>query len=187
MLAEAREALHGIRVVATTPAGEAGVRRVVGARFGLYPQAQMSEGQWAAWWRDYYETLSDLAEVALEAGMAAHVADPKSEFLPKPGRLRELALRSPNRTVRAYDRITTALRLTAEAAQPVKERVPKEQVDALLAEFRAQAAARKEANKRPPLPPWHGKTDETGITEEMKRLLGSKLPADDNGLRGFAK
>ena len=185
MLAEARQALYAIRVCATAPAGEGGVQRVVARRLPTYPQTQMSDGQWAAWWQGYYEACGDLPEVALEAGMTAWVRDPTSQFMPKPGQLRELALSTPNRASTAYDRITAAIRQADRPAmpggEPLAPRGPpptKDGVAQMLAGYRANVAGRKAAEqaRRPKTPPMHGRTDETGITAEMRAVLWGPRP-----------
>jgi hypothetical protein len=43
---------------------------------------------------------------AIEAGMAEYVRQVDSEFFPKPGKLRELAQKVPNRMARAVQAIT---------------------------------------------------------------------------------
>lgn len=179
MLEEARRALHPIRCAATQPAGEEGVRRVVGRRLVTYPQAKMNEGQWAAWWQDFYDACADMAEEALEAGMAAHVRDPASQFMPKPGRLRELAQSTPNRAATAYHRITAAIWMadappmtSIEPKPPAGPRPTKAEIDGMLAGYRANVAERRAADQaRYKAPPTHGKVDETGITAHLRARM----------------
>lgn len=176
MLAEAQKALHSIRVQATAPAGEEGVRKVVGARLVTYPQARMDPGQWSAWWQSYFDTCADLPETALEAGMKAWVADPSSEWMPKPGKLRELAQQTPNRHVRAYDRIVTALRISRAEPEAPREKVGPEKVADMLAGYRATMAERKAAElaRSSASRPTHGPTDETGVTEQMRESIARR-------------
>jgi hypothetical protein len=181
MLAEARQALHALRCCATQAAGPDGVRRVVGRRLVTYPQARMPEEQWAAWWQDFYDACADLSEAALEAGMAAWVRNPTSQFMPKPGQLRELAQATPNRAVRAYTRITDAVRQAQIPPMHVVEpgyvppeappRPSKEEVAKLMANFRAKMAEVSPANTKPAIPPCHGPTDESGLTAHMRSRM----------------
>jgi len=174
MLAEARQALPQLRAAATAPAGEDGVRRVIGRRLVTFPQARMNDAQWAAWWESYYETCADLAEEALEAGMAAWVRDPQSQWMPKPGKLRELALSTPNRAARAYGRVTAALRLVEERdGRRSGSPVDRENLSKLMADFRARMSAnRPQEPEKPKSQPIHGETDESGLTAAMREVLG---------------
>lgn len=95
--------LETLRRRATQPSGPDGVKAVVGRRLALYPQTEMNPGEWGAWWADYFEALEDIPTVAVEAGMAAWVRRPESQFMPKPGQLRELAMNTPNDADRAYN------------------------------------------------------------------------------------
>ena len=95
--------LPALRSAATKPAGAAGVKAVIGRRMAIYPQTEMTEGEWTAWWADYIDALQDIPNAALEAGMTAWVRRPESQFMPKPGQLRDLALNTPNEADRAYN------------------------------------------------------------------------------------
>lgn len=176
LLEEARRTVPALKAVATHRAGEAGVRAVVGKRFALYPQPPRSDGEWAAWWQAYYDVLADIPLASLEAGMRAYVADPESEFMPKPGKLRELAFTAPCRSLLRYQRAERAIRVADERAQ----RIPgppadADQVKALLAEFEAKAAAK--ASAKPALPSIAGKTDAGGLTPEMRALMARRSGA----------
>ena len=167
LLAEATAALPALREQATSRCGEAVVREVIGRRFALFPQPQRSDGEWAMWWADYYEALSDLPRAALEAAMAAYVKLPDSEFMAKPGKLLELAKVTPNRGAQAYAR---ALRATTET--PERTPVPPEEsakVREMLGEYLAKISTRRAEEPRP-LPDsfWH--VDDAGLTPEMRRL-----------------
>jgi len=98
-----------LRARATQPAGEVGVREVIGRRFAMFPQPDRTDAEWASWWADHFDVLADLSVGALEAAMQAWVKLPDAEFLPKPGKLRELALTTPSRAVGAYQRAKAAM------------------------------------------------------------------------------
>lgn len=167
MLAEAKQALPALKADASRPAGKDGVKRVVGRRMALYPPQSMSDAAWAAWWADYCDTLGDLPEAVLDAGMRTWINAPDSAFLPKPGPLRALALSSRAPAIIAYERAKAAT-----ASPPPPEMVTpasREDVQRMLAEYRARLPTPPEPPKRPPT---HGKTDETGLTAEMRERLG---------------
>jgi hypothetical protein len=121
-LGTGKQDIATLRAAATDIAGPKGVRLVVGRRLALYPQTEMNEGEWAAWWADYTDALADVALTALEEGMAEWVRRPTSQFMPKPGELRGLALSTPNAAQIAYDRATKeAARPPARAWSPISD------------------------------------------------------------------
>lgn len=63
------------------------VRDVIGRRFETYPQPTRLPEQWAAWFADYYDALSDQPAAAIEAGMRQWVRTDTTGFMPKPGQL----------------------------------------------------------------------------------------------------
>lgn len=157
---------------ATRPAGEHGVREIIGRRFALYPQPDRSDGEWAAWWSDYYDVLAEVPYASLEAAMAEYVKRPDSEFLPKPGKLLEMSRSTPNRAAQAYGR---ARRAVGEAEAKEGRREPTEQekvaVGKLLEGFFAEMDSRKVTRVIEPLPAIHGKADERGITPQLRAII----------------
>jgi hypothetical protein len=171
LVAQARDALPALRDVATHKAGEEGVSAVLGKRFVLYPQPQRSDAEWAAWWSEYFALLSDLPLASLEAGMRAWVASPDSEFLPKPGKLRELAQITPCLSLRRYHRAKRALALV-EAEQAKRDPADPQAVRRMLDEFRAGTLKREDSPRgAAPMPDIGGVPDETGVTPQMRALL----------------
>lgn len=178
--AEAAQVIPALKEAALTPATEDQIRQIIGARFALFPQPQRNDGQWAAWWADYYDALRDLTPYAVEAGMAAWVRSPDAEFMAKPGKLRDLALTVPNENVwaRAHMRATTASRPSVAdmpeqpAAKPV-DRPSQEQMKSMMDDFRQRMAAKDGIRdirpKRRPSP--QARVDETGISAEARALL----------------
>lgn len=156
-------------------AGEGGVRSVIGRRFALYPQPDRTEGEWAEWWASYVDTLSDVPYAALESGMLAWVADKASEFLPKPGVLRDLTLRSEYPAGRVYARAKAAMALPSGPPEtPPPPPADKAAVAAMMEEFRASSAkvrAAQAAKLSPTLPPVHAKVGQDGISEELLDAL----------------
>lgn len=168
LLTECMDALPALEFTARGKAGQPGVRAVIGRRFALYPQPPRTEGEWAAWWADYDDVLMDVPLASLEAAMRQWIADPSSEFMPKPGKLKELAFTAPCRSLmrylnakRAVDAALTALPAPERQTPPADP----EEVKKWVATFTAKPTG------KPTLPSIAGKPDETGITPQMRALL----------------
>ena len=173
LMDEARSHLPALRQAATIPAGAAGIRTIIGKRFALYPQPERGEGEWAAWWADYVDALSDISPSALEAGMKAWVGKPDSAFLPKPGELRRLAQQTPNALALAIGTIERAINRADQATISYEPPVDPEARTALAASVKAVAEGwRQEAiARRPVLPPVHGELAEGfALTPQMIEL-----------------
>lgn len=95
---------------ALAPAGEDGVKAILGKLFAIYPQADRSAPEWAAWWEAYVEDLEMLPEWALSAGAKAYRRLPGSQFFPKPGEIRALAGAAAANAVKSAARIRMAAR-----------------------------------------------------------------------------
>lgn len=166
--------LPALRALSTTPASREAVMQILGRRFALYPQPERTDGEWVEWWDDYLEALDGLAEPAIEAGMAAYVKLPDSEFFPKPGRVRELAKMTPNAAAMAYH---TADVLLGGAEPPApRPSMSEEQMRASREAVRRMCAETVEALTKPkptppPLPPIQAKVDETGVSDELRAVL----------------
>lgn len=183
LIEEVRSLLPVLQEHARRPAGEDGVKRVVGRRFALFPQPERDEDEWGAWWSAQFDVLADLPEPALEAGMVAWARQPDSQFLPAPGKLRELALTTENRAARAYHRARLAveyrppfdgepLQISAPTPRAIPEptKADKDRVRAMAANFAAQAEARRPPQTfREPPPP--AGIDEKGLSPEMRALM----------------
>lgn len=182
---EARAALPALREAALRPAGEVGVGRVLGRRFALFPQPERTDAEWAEWWTTQCEVLAGLPEAALEAGMRAWIRDPKSQFLPLPGRLRELALTTNNPAAVAYHRARLATRQTPTRegdliltpprlrGLPEPSAADKAAVRRAAADFAAQVEARR-ARPVPPSARVPATVDPTGLSAEMRALIARK-------------
>ena len=76
-----------------------------------------------------------------------------SEFMPKPGRLLELARMTPNRGAQAYGRALKAVTGgEPEQIRPEPTESERQAVLKMLGDFNAEIAKRTVANARPPLP-----------------------------------
>lgn len=174
MLVEVRRVLPALQAVAVAKAGEEGVKAVIGRRLATYPQPARTEGEWNAWWADYFDVLADVALSSLEAAMKAYVKLPDSEFMPKPGRLREMAFLTPCRSLQRYQRAKRALQIAEDhPRQPdaVREPVDPAEVKAMLAEFEAKSIPTTTAKPRPYI---GGIPDEGGLTREMRELIAKR-------------
>lgn len=179
--------------MATMAAGEEGVRRVIGSRRALFPQPERTKAESAAWWADYFDALAELPEGAIEAAMQAWVKMPEAEFMPKPGKLLELAKTTPNRSIKAYERCKAAVEyqpaqsgekiprealaqmiqpLTAKVRQPPTQD-DKDRVRRQMREYIEQDEARKAKAKtaQMPRPDVSGPVDESGITPSLRALV----------------
>lgn len=170
LLEEARAALPALKSVVEAKAGEEGVKAVISRRLALYPQPQRNESEWSAWWADYFDVLADVPLASLEAGMRAYVANPESEFMPKPGKLRELAFSAPCRSLGRYYRAKRAVQMADEPPAMITQAANPADVKALLAEF--QARAPKPVNRD--LPSIAGKPDAGGLTPQMRELIARR-------------
>ena len=180
LLAEAEASLPGLKRVAMAKAGEAGVKAVIGKRLVLYPQPERSDGEWDAWWADYFDVLADCSLASLEAAMRAYVALPDSEFMPKPGRLRELVFLTPSRSWKRFNLAEQAVQFAArEKILQMPERAPEDvEADPALAEanrleiLRLAKDYQAKTMRDPPKPRPYigGSVDERGITPQMRAL-----------------
>ena len=182
--AEAVEALPVLKAIASRPATDEEIRDIIGRRFSVFRQPEMSEHEAAAWWEVYFDALDDLPAGSIEAGLRAWGKLRDSEFMPKPGRLRELALTAPNDDVRAYSiaRMGVEFQVPPEPGDPANppglRRFPiepsaadKERVRQMARQFAANAQERPAASN---IRPNHGETDERGLTPEMRDLMARR-------------
>ncbi|MFC5370915.1 hypothetical protein ACFPIF_00010 [Brevundimonas faecalis] len=139
--------LPELRAEALRPATHAEIIAIIRSReqtFGDLRTAR-SEGEWAAFWADYFDTLEGLTAASIEAGMAAYVAQPDSQWAPKPGRLAHLAktTTSTGKFVRAYNRARSAVLKHQQAnapAQPAPAEYRPEEVKAMVAQVKSAMA-----------------------------------------------
>lgn len=182
LLGEAENLLGDLLGKAREPAGGEGVKQVIGRRFALYPQPDRSDGEWGAWWADYCDVLEDLPKGALEAAMRSWVGSADAEFLPKPGKLREIALTSRTQEGTMYDTARQALRMLppnqapdigeTSAPDPIPSEADKARVKKWAKEF--VEAVRDKHPKAAKIRPNYGKTDATGITPELRALIATQ-------------
>lgn len=174
---EAERMLPELKAAALAPATPDQIRAIVGQRFALFPQPKRDDGEWAAWWADYYDALEGLTPSAIEAGMAAWVRSPDAEFLCKPGKLADLARSThvPSKWSRAAHRAMKATERDPEkVAAPQGEKLPPKVVVDMLAETLEQLQRCGERfapkPKHEPRPRYTPPVDDYGITPEMRAL-----------------
>lgn len=150
LLDEAREALPMLKQVATGKAGQEGVRAVIQKRMVTFPQPKRSPEEWALWWAPYFDKLAELPLAAVESGMRAWEDLATSEFMPKAGQLRELALKTPSRAIQRYQRADRAVAIAdaalVERNRREKPQAERDEVAKLLAEFNAGMMKRPAAD-----------------------------------------
>jgi hypothetical protein len=129
--AEVKAALPALKARAQ-PCGAEAVVRLVGKLFAVFPQPDRSEAEWAAFWEAYTEDLGGIPLEALEAAVRDYRRKPDAEFLPKPGPLRELALKHAEPIWKAVSRAKRA----AESL-PRRPRVANPEVKRMFQEFAA--------------------------------------------------
>jgi hypothetical protein len=118
--AEIRAALPVLQTYAEPCGGEA-VVRIVGKLFAVYPQPDRGPAEWTAFWEAYTDDLADMPPDALEAAVKEYRRGAKSEFLPKPGPLRALALKHAEpiwKAVHRAKRAANSLPRPARGANP---------------------------------------------------------------------
>ena len=173
--AELETALPAMKTFAMRKAGKDGVESVIGRRFVLFPQPERRPEEWAAWWADYQAVLADLPMEALETAMVSYVAGPDADFLPKPGRLRELAQTVPTKSAMLCHRAGIALSYRDEPPRTWAEPEPSGPTEADKAAIKRMAAEVRAALTKPPAfggYEWRqAKTDEHGLTAEMRKAL----------------
>lgn len=175
---EAQAAIPALKAAAMAPATVDQIKAIISQRFALFPQPQRNDLEWAAWWADYIDALAGLSAPAVEAGMAAWVRSPDAEWMCKPGKLRELAMGTPNnnRWARAH-RIAVAATIEPirdmDPDTPKTAKIDAAQVSKLMEDFHREIAA-----KAPPpvtrartAPTPQAKVDESGMSPEARALL----------------
>lgn len=88
------------------PCGPKWIAATLGPLLSLYGVADKSEAENRTFWGFYIDALGNLPREAVAAGVAEYVADPKSEFFPKPGPLKAIC-----------DRHAIPLRMAANRAR----------------------------------------------------------------------
>jgi hypothetical protein len=92
------------------PCGPAVVLEVLAPLLALYGVARKSDAEAEVFWGFYMDALGSLPGEALRRGVAEYVADPKSEFFPKPGPLKAIC-----------ERYAVPLRMAANRARKALE------------------------------------------------------------------
>lgn len=184
-------ALPALRQAAMRPATMDEIQMILKPRFEtLGVKTDRTPEQWAVWWADYADALEGLTAAAIEAGMRAYLRQADAEFMPKPGKLRELAAATPNdgKWARAYSRAKSAV-TPAPVVKTLSDEdrtVVRQQVGDLVAalEAKSQAHTDQMRGKARLRPTPSARVDAVGVSDEMRRLLirqGARIdpPASD--------
>jgi hypothetical protein len=175
-MGEARMNLPALSNRARLPAGESGVREIIGKALASYPQPDRNEAEWAAWWEPYFALCGDLPPMALRLAMLEHMKGPDRAWLPKAGDLRALAQKVRTPAAVAVARIRKAAeiersgsyRRPARAGAPTKEE--REQMREMADRLVAELAAKKPPTPVRP-PPQGALAPGAPITPQMQELL----------------
>lgn len=115
--------------------------------YGLPPGAKAS-----AFWAEYVKALDDLPREALQKAADDYAKSAQAEFFPKPGPLRQLALKHAEPMLKAAHRARKASeKLPSDVPPPTAE--GKDAVRRMLAEFHANVDERKAIQPKRPIPP----------------------------------
>jgi hypothetical protein len=195
LLAEAGNVLPVLHAASQRGAGLEGLKQVIERRYQIYPQPARATFEWDDFWAAYLDCCGTLTTASLEGAMQRWVADPASQFLPKPGQLRDLALKTPTVAAARYLRLQRSVHAARELVVEQRraggfhleavrlKHIPKppedrESVRAMMADFRTGQAQR--AAERPkPTGNFHlsqGVPGPSGLTPLMRRHMG--LPPD---------
>lgn len=171
MKAEARRLCQPLAELAAS-AGEAAVREALKPLVLVYGvgEAARSPAFWQA-----YKVLSGLPVDALRRGIEEYLGLADSQFFPKPGPLKALCDKHAEPIYRACYRASKAASLPA----PVNRGPPSPEQQAAVQRMAAEVG---EILRKPkdqtwpkrrvePMPSIAGKTDETGITPEMRKAM----------------
>ena len=110
--------------------------------------------------------------------MRAWTARPDSEFLPKPGKVRELALSTPTRALKRLQRADMVLTYRPEPKAPTPEEMAQREamaadVKRLMSETVAKLAGSPDPAK-PKVRSNFARVDETGISAGMRDLMARR-------------
>lgn len=154
----------------TSPCGDEAVIEALKPLVLVYGLGEQAKSP--AFWQVYTKQLADVPAEALRLAVDDYASQPDSQFFPKPGPLREFALRRAEPVFRAASRSKRAAALPAHGAQ----REATDEEKALVARMAAEtvAALTKPPAERPAMRPAHGKTDERGLTAAMREHLASR-------------
>lgn len=201
MVDELRAALSGLYADASRGGGLNGIEAALRPWFATYPQPVRDTAEWAAFWQAYVIACGHHSEASLHAGMKAWAKLPDSEFLPKPGRLSELARTSPTAAFKLASHAHELLQLADDMTgrqrvldnmdrDQVKPEEQRQRVAELLEGFKAANEPVRErenrilrrgvnhAEKPEDLPPITGaQATGSALTPEMLRVLGRPIPA----------
>lgn len=87
-------ALMADRDQALAKTGTDDLQRILGKALVIYSVPDRTPQEWATWWRVYHDVLGDVPRRAVAQAVDQWIRSPAG-FFPKPGELRDLALKVP--------------------------------------------------------------------------------------------
>ena len=87
-------ALMADRDAALTKTSPDDLQRILGKALVIYSVPDRTPQEWATWWRVYHDVLADVPRRAVAQALDQWIRSPAG-FFPKPGELRDLALKIP--------------------------------------------------------------------------------------------
>jgi hypothetical protein len=168
--AEAKAVCTALAQIACA-AGESAVQEALKPLVLVYGvgEAARSPAFWQA-----YKIMAGLPWEALRLGVEDYLAQPDSEFFPKPGPLKALCDKHAEPIYKAAFRASRAAALPPPRYRPPPTEAEKAAVARMLAEFRQSTADKSPARLRPALPSIAGKPDAGGLTPQMRDLMARR-------------
>lgn len=146
------------------------------------------EAESPAFWRVYTEALEDLPRIALDRAVSEYQRT--GRFFPKPAEIRDLA--KPHAEALRQAAYRARLAAEAQADKPETDRLPPEQVQALMADFAKRMEGKdvlEQTMARKVRPAPCARVDQSGMSEEARALLvrqGTIQPKDGDPRQGEA-
>jgi hypothetical protein len=167
-LAEARSLAPELRRLAAPCGGDA-VKDALKALVLVYGLGEQAKSP--AFWQIYVKALEDLPGEAVREACEDYARQPDSQFFPKPGPLRDLAMKRAAVVLRMAGRATQAASMCARPVYVPPGPAEKARVRAMLGDY---LAATKRVPDEKAIRPNHGKTDERGLTAEMRAHIEAR-------------
>lgn len=121
-----------------------------------------------------YKILAGLPYEALLRGVEDYLAQPDSQFFPKPGPLKALCDARAEPIYKAAFRASKAASLEAPKSRTPPTEAEKAQVARMLADYRSRMEQAMPKRLRPDMPSIAGKPDAGGLTPQMRELMARR-------------
>jgi len=151
----------------TKPCGDQAVIEALKPLVLVYGMGDQAKAP--AFWQVYTKQLSDLPLEALRHAVDDYAGRGDSVFFPKPGPLRDMALRRAEPVYKAASRARKAASLPVLGERPPATDEDRERVRRMAAE--CAAALTRDRPAKPAFPATPVKTDEHGVTPLMRQAM----------------